>query len=252
MNFANVLGKVIEISHSNLEIAARINAILNIISGDMGFEEVLVYTLDKDRRLTCRYTNRNSHLFKLLNDYRCHIGEGVVGTVAQKRAPQFFTIDNLAPRFGCLFYSGLDEAVARYKSFAFLPLAMTAFSTGCSSAAPPRRKALARRTRTALSILSRELGGILRTSDLLLSSKKRIAELATLSDLGRILTSTTEPQAILENIALITAKALNGWFATIKLECGFPEIRRTEVHLRNNRINARESTFLTWKTRPCG
>ena len=51
MNFANVLGKVIEISHSNLEIASRINAILNIISGDMYFEEVLVYTLDKDKRL---------------------------------------------------------------------------------------------------------------------------------------------------------------------------------------------------------
>src|SRR5208283_690659 len=69
-----------------------------------------------------------------------------------------------------------------------------------------------------LSILSRELGGILRASDLLLSSKKRIAELATLSDLGRILTSTMEPHAILENIALITARALNAWFATIKLD----------------------------------
>ena len=72
-----------------------------------------------------------------------------------------------------------------------------------------------------LSILAREVGGILRTSDLLLSSKKRIAELATLSDLGRILTSTMEPHAILENIALITAKALNALFATIKLDFAF-------------------------------
>ena len=221
MNFANVLGKVIEISHSNLEIAARINAILNIISGDMGFDEVLVYTLDKDRRLTCRYTNRNGHLFKLLNDYRCHIGEGVVGTVAQKRAPQFFTIDNLAPRFGCLFYSGLDEAVARFKSFAFLPLADDSFLYGVLLGCSSSKESISETDKTALSILCRELGGILRTSDLLLSSKKRIAELATLSDLGRILTSTTEPQAILENIALITAKALNGWFATIKLNAAF-------------------------------
>ena len=72
-----------------------------------------------------------------------------------------------------------------------------------------------------LSILAREVGGILRTSDLLLSSKRRIAELATLSDLGRILTSTMEPHAILENIALITAKALNALFATIKLDFAF-------------------------------
>ena len=30
MNFASTLGKVIEISHSNLEIASRVNAILNL------------------------------------------------------------------------------------------------------------------------------------------------------------------------------------------------------------------------------
>ena len=59
MNFANVLGKVIEISHSNLEIASRINAILNIVSSDLHFDEALIYTLDKDKRLSCRYTNRD-------------------------------------------------------------------------------------------------------------------------------------------------------------------------------------------------
>jgi signal transduction histidine kinase len=221
MNFANVLGKVIEISHSNLEIAARINAILNIISGDMRIEEVLVYTLDKDKRLTCRYANRNSHLLDLLNDYRCHVGEGVVGTVAQKRAPQFFTAADVPPRFGCLFYSGLDEAVTRYKTFAFLPLADDSFLYGVLLGCSSSKETVGETERNALSILSRELGGILRTSDLLLSSKKRIAELATLSDLGRILTSTMEPHAILENIALITAKALNAWFATIKLDLAF-------------------------------
>jgi hypothetical protein len=30
-----------------------------------------------------------------------------------------------------------------------------------------------------------------------------------------------EPHAILENIALITAKALNAWFATVKLDHTF-------------------------------
>ena len=59
MNFARILGKVIEISHSNLEIAARINAILNLVSSDLHFDEVLIYTLDKDKRLSCRFMNRN-------------------------------------------------------------------------------------------------------------------------------------------------------------------------------------------------
>ena len=221
MNFASTLGKVIEISHSNLEIASRVNAILNIISGDLRFEEVLVYTLDSDKRLSCRYMNRNSQLFDLLNDYRCHIGEGVVGTVAQKRMPQFFTLHDVPPRLGCLFYSRLDEVLARYKSFAFLPLADDSFLYGVLLCCSASKEGIADKERPVLSILARELGGILRTSDLLLSSKRRIAELATLSDLGRILTSTMEPHAILENIALITAKALNALFATIKLDFVF-------------------------------
>ena len=221
MNFDSTLGKVIEISHSNLEIASRVNAILNIISSDMRFEEVLVYTLDSDKRLSCRYMNRNSQLFGLLTDYRCHIGEGVVGTVAQKRVAQFSTLHDIPPRLGCLFYSKLDEALGRYKSFAFLPLADDSFLYGVLLGCSVTKERVADKERDLLSILARELGGILRTSDLLLSSKRRIAELATLSDLGRTLTSAMEPHAILESIALITAKALNALFATIKLDLAF-------------------------------
>jgi len=221
MNFANILDKVIEISHSNLEIASRINAILNIISGDLRFEEALVYTLDKDKRLSCRFMNRSSQLFDLLNDYRCHIGEGVVGAVAQKRSPQFFSVKDVPPRLGCLFYSQLDEVLPRYKVFAFLPLADDSFLYGVLLAGAWSREGISADEKVVLSILSRELGGILRTYDLLLSSKKRITELATLSELGRILTSTMEPHVILENIALITAKTLNAWFATIKLDFAF-------------------------------
>jgi signal transduction histidine kinase len=221
MNFASVLGKVIEISHSNLEIEARIKAILNIVSGDLYFGEALIYTLDKDKRLSCRFNNRSSLLFDLLADYRCHVGEGVIGTVAQKRSPLFFTLKDIPPRLGCLFYAHLDDVLPRYKVFAFVPLADDSFLYGVLFAASSTREAISPGEKVVLSILSRELGGIFRTYDLLLSSKKRITELATLSELGRILTSTMEPSAILENIALITAKALNASFATIKLDLAF-------------------------------
>jgi len=54
MNPVEFLGNIIEVSHSNLEIPARINAILNIISHKMDFNEVIVFTSDKDKRLTCK------------------------------------------------------------------------------------------------------------------------------------------------------------------------------------------------------
>lgn len=221
MNFTSILGKAIEISHSNLEIASRVNAILNMISGEMHFDEVLVYTLDKDKRLSCRYMNRNSKLFPLLNDYRCHVGEGVIGTVAQKRVSQFYTLHDIPPRFGCLFYSRLDDVAAKYKAFAFLPLSDDSFIYGVLLGCSSSKDAISEPEKGILLSLARELGGILRAYDLHFSSKKRITELATLSELGRVLIAPMEPHAILESIALITAKALNAWFATIKLDHAF-------------------------------
>ena len=221
MDSVNILGKVIEISHSNLEIASRIEAILNILAHEMHMEEAILYTLDRDKRLSCRFMNRSSRLFEILSGYRCHAGEGVVGTVAQKRVPQYFTHRDVPPRFGCLFYAHLDGATDCYKSFTFLPLSDDSFVYGVLLLCSSGKETIVDSEKIVLSIISRELGGILRTYDLLVSSKKRISELATLSELGRVLTSATEPHLLLQNIASITAKSFNAAFTTIKLAHSF-------------------------------
>lgn len=221
MNPVDLLGKIIEISHSNLELASRITSILNIISQDMHSEEVIIYTFDKDKRLSCRYANQKSVLFKILNQYRCHVGEGIVGSVAQKRSPLFYTMRDIPPRFGCLFYPELDGKLENYNAFAFLPLADDSYLYGVLVLCTVSRDALHDAEKIFLSILSREVGGILRSYELILSSKKRISELATLTELGKVLTSNIEPHELLKSIALIIAKSLNATFVTIKLGYSF-------------------------------
>jgi len=218
MNPFELLGKIIEISHSNLELSSRVGSILNIISQEMACEEVIVYTFDKDKRLTCRYGNTKSALFSTLNQYRCHIGEGIVGSVAQKRLPQYFTIKNISPRFGCLFYPQLDGLIEKYRAFSFLPLADDSYLYGVIVLCSASKETLQDTEKVLLSVLSREIGGILRSYELILSSKKRISELAMLSEIGKILISNVEPQELLKNLALIVAKSLNAVFVTIKLE----------------------------------
>ena len=220
MNYTELFGKVIEISHSNLEMSSRVKSILNIIGQDLGFDEVIVYTLDQDKRLTCRFVNDSSALFKILSKYRCHVGEGVVGSVAQKRAPQYYTSKDVPPRFGCLFYPELNGLAPRHGSFAFIPISDDSYIHGVLLAASPR-DAIRDPEKVLLSILSREIGGVLRAYALILGSKKRISELATLSELGKVLTSDVEPEELLRTIVLIIAKALNARFVTIKLEYPF-------------------------------
>lgn len=221
MNPVDLIGKVVEISHSNLETTSRINATLNIIAQEMDFDEVVVFTYDKDKRLTCKHMNRKSVLFKVLCQYRCYVGEGVIGTVAQKRAPQFFTKRDVPPRFGCLFYPDLDERIEKYKTFSFHPLSDDSYLYGVLLVCSSTRDAIHGPEKILLSIISREIGGLLRANELLISSKKRISELATLSELGRILTSNIEPNVLMKSIGLIIAKALDAMFVTIKLETAF-------------------------------
>ncbi len=137
MNQLDILGNIIAVSHSNLEMASRIKAILNIVSQETSFDEAIVYTLDTDKKLTCRYKNDKSSLFHLLSEYRSHIGEGIVGSVAQKRLPESFTFKDLPPRLGCLFYPDLEKFIKKYKAFSFLPLSDDSYLYGvffiCSS-----------------------------------------------------------------------------------------------------------------------
>ena len=218
MNQAELIGKIIEISHSNLDLTGRVNAILNIISQDLGFEDVMVYTFEKDKRLTCRYSNQKSILFGILSHYRCHIGEGIIGSVAQRRTPQFFTIKDISPRFGCLFYPELDDYLDKFRTFSFLPLSDDSYLFGVIVLCSYSHERLQDQEKVLLSVISRELGGILRSFELILSSKKRISELAMLSELGKILTSNAGPHELLKSIALIIAKSLSASFVSVKLE----------------------------------
>jgi signal transduction histidine kinase len=221
MNLIDIFGKIIAISHSNLEIASRINAILNIIAQDMPFGEAIVYTLDTDKRLTCRYKNDKSTLFHLLNEYRSHIGEGIVGSVAQKRMPQSFTNKDVPPRLGCLFYPDLNGFIEKYKAFSFLPLSDDSYLYGVLFVGSSGKERLNDSEKVFLTMVAREIGGILRSNQLIISSKKRISELATLSELGKILSSNAIPRDILNNITFIIAKASNASFVTIRLAHSF-------------------------------
>lgn len=221
MNPVDLLGKIIGVSHSNLEITSRLNTILNILNQAMDFDEAIIFTSDQDKRLSCRYKNQKSGLYKVLSNYRCHVGEGIIGSVAQKRIPQYFSSGDIPPRFGCLFYPELDGIIYKYKGFVFHPLSDDSYIYGVLVLCTKSRHIPADSERILLSIISREIGGVLRMNELIISSKKRISELATLSELGRLLTSNMEPQALLKDIGLIIARSLNVIFVTIKLEHAF-------------------------------
>jgi signal transduction histidine kinase len=226
MNAVDVVGRIIEIAQSNLEIPARIRSILNVFSRDLAFDEALLFSFDKDKKFTCRYASEGSLLLACLKDYRCLIGEGIVGTVGQRRAPYYYTARDIPPRFGCLFYGDLDDVIGRYRSFVFLPVSDDSYLYGVLLAVSATQAPLHDPEKILLSMLCREIGGVLRTNELILSTKKRINELATLSEVGKAITAFPDPAEALSAIALIITRALNARFAAIRPGKGLPKLNQ--------------------------
>jgi signal transduction histidine kinase len=226
MNAVEVIGRIIEIAQSNLEIPARIRSILNVFSRDLAFDETLLFSFDKDKKFTCRYASEGSLLLSCLKDYRCLIGEGIVGTVGQRRTPYYYTALDIPPRFGCLFYGNLDDVIGRYRSFVFLPVSDDSYLYGVLLAVSTTRAPLRDPDKILLSMLCREIGGVLRTNELFLSTKKRINELATLSEVGKAITAFPDPAEALSAITLIITRALNARCAAIRPGKGLPKLNR--------------------------
>lgn len=217
MDLAELLFKILEISHSNIDINARINGILKVLGRNLKASEAAIYVLERDKRLTLKYMSEKSPVTVLLAPYRPFVGEGIAGSVAQTREAQFFSIQNIPKRFGFLLHTELDNVISMYARFAFLPLSdeskcygvLLVFSSAGFSFSEPEKK--------ILELTAKELTGLLKTNELYMDSKRRITELMTLSEIGKVLISNRDLDSILKDTALIVAKTMEADFVHLIL-----------------------------------
>jgi signal transduction histidine kinase len=214
---SRLLGGILELAHSNVEVSSKISAILRLTCKELDQDEAILLTFDGKRRLMCSWANRESELLRALAAYRCQVGEGLIGSVVQKRKAEVYTATELPPRLGCLFYKGIDEVLARYRACAVLPVCDDSFVYGALLLLASRRGVLNREEMLLLSILCRELAGILRHHELMASSKRKMSELATLSEMGKIWSSNVELNEGMRRILLVASRALGASFLRISL-----------------------------------
>lgn len=225
---SRLLDSILELSHSSIDVPSRINAILRVVSEGLSQDEAILLTLDGRGRLMCAYRNRESDLFKALNAYRCQVGEGLIGSVVQKRRPEFLRTKELPPRLGCLFYKGIDEIVGRYKTLSIYPVCDDSFVYGALVLASSKNVGLSTEEIVLVSIACRELAGILRYYELMLSSKRRMSELATLSEIGRILSSNVDLKEAMRRILPVISRALEAVSVSVWLGPQRPRFTHSE------------------------
>ncbi len=218
MDLIQVLSKVIDISHSNIDINARINGILKILERNLENSTAAIYVLEKDRRLTLKYSTRRDPLILALSEFRPLLGEGVPGSVAQKREAQLFDIRSLPKRFGFLLLTQLDKVISDYSQFAFLPLSDESRCYGVLMIFSSRGTPFSEGEKRVFELVSKELTGLLKASELYRESGRRITELMALSEIGKVLISGRDLNSILRETALIVAKTLEADYVRILLK----------------------------------
>lgn len=213
----DIIHKVIEIAHSNIELTSRISAILSFLEREFHGSSIGIYVLESDRRLHLKYITQRSKPHSMLLDLSPIIGEGVIGSVAQKREATYYTIRDVPRRLGFLTRWELDELICLYRTFAFIPLCderdcygvLFLLSPSPSFSDPEKR---------LLHLVSKELMGLLKIIDLYTESKKRITELMTISEIGRVLLSNKDLDEILKDLSLIIAKTIGAKWVRIILK----------------------------------
>ena len=208
-----ILGKIIRVSNSTLEIDDRLTRIVEIIAGTFSTHFCGLYALHKGKNSFI--LTASSHRNGIEADSSViSRWEGLMDKVALSRQPSFFEGDD--QKSGTL--KGMMSEVTTPFSLALIPIADDGFSYGVLLLYYAQSRRFGDDEREFLLTVGREISGTFRNGQLFSEAKRRISELSSLYDSSRIVTSTTEWKDLLELVVRTGTRALGASGGTLRLK----------------------------------
>lgn len=201
LNSYALLDKVIRISNSSVEIDRRLTNLLALFQREMGVDRAWLFNLDRDEHvLTLRRLGAET---EPANPVRLSLNDNLIGRAALQRNRVLAATNELGllpPDVAPLFdgfasvaaFPVMDDQVL-YGVLALLHRDVGEYG--------PDRIAL-------IETVCREMAGTIRNSRLYVESKKRIAELSVLYEVGKSVGSTLDLNHVLDTVVSMTAKVL--------------------------------------------
>jgi signal transduction histidine kinase len=221
-----ILGEIIRISNSTLEIDDRLNRIVEILAEAFSTHFCGLYALLRDN---------NSFILKASS---CRDGieadspvisrwGGLMEKLSRSRQPSFFDGDDQKD----MNLKGMaSEEIAPF-SLALIPIADDGLSYGALLLYYARSRRFEEDERQFLLTIGREISGTFRNAHLFSEAKKRISELTSLYESSRIVTSTIEWKDLLELIVRTSTRALGASGGTLRLREGKPQKLRIQSQM---------------------
>jgi signal transduction histidine kinase len=212
---SEILGEIIRISNSSLEIDSRLTRIVEILAETFSTRFCGLYALRKDKNsFILRASSPRDGIEA--NSSIISRWEGLMREVIQSRQPSFlggddYPDDNL---------KGLTSEETAPLSLALIPIADDRFSYGILLLYYTQSRRLGEDERQFLLIVGREISGTFRNGQLFSEAKRRISELISLYESSRIVTSTIEWKDLLELIVTTSTTASEASGGALRLKEG--------------------------------
>ncbi|HWS14907.1 MAG TPA: GAF domain-containing protein [Candidatus Methylomirabilis sp.] len=212
-NRFSLLARIVEISNSNIQVENRLKYICDFLSRETGSDCVCIYRRELRGEDLVPWVSSCIEVEECtVMDFVVHLGEGVSGKAARKRAPVFFPDVKTAPPS-----LAVPPELRDFTSILAVPIMDDVYLYGVMNFSTLGSASYTEEDMTFLRSVATEVAGTIRNSRLYRDARKRVSELITLNEIGRTITSTPEVKDALGYIAKTTSRLLSADGCTVRL-----------------------------------
>ncbi len=212
MNAREILAKVIEVSNASVDVDRRLANLVQTLASAFSVPLCGLFLWDaRQGRLHLKFINEKHPWLKPGLSFLAD--EGPLGTCVLQKIPVI--IDDSAQR--SLWEPRIPRELASLGFWASFPIADDIFLYGVLALWDTHPRPLTEEERDLLPVICRQLAGTIRSAQLSLQVKRRIAELTTLNAIGMAISSASELGEILNRITLTSSKILQADGSILRL-----------------------------------
>ena len=214
----SILSDISRISNSASDLTEKLRRIVEVVAKGMGRDGASVFLIDRSGKtvtLAAAVGLNQESIGKL----SFPLGMGIAGWVAEQKVPLALEDPFSDPRFAYVPESGIEK----FKSLVAAPIMD---DDQCLGVIFVLSLAVWQATSSDLTLLTttaNQISGVIKSARLFQNIQDRLAELATIYEIGMALTSTLDLEQLLSLIAKNSAQSLRAQGCTIRL-MNLPEI----------------------------
>ncbi|MFA6147778.1 MAG: GAF domain-containing protein [bacterium] len=209
----SLLARIVEISNSNIQVENRLKHICDFLARETRSDCVCIYRRELRGEELVPWVSSCVEIEECtLMDFVVRPDEGVCGKAARKRAPVFFPdVKANPPTFA------VPRELRDFTSILSVPMMDDVYLYGVMNFSTIAPAEYTEEDMKFFRSVAAEVAGTIRNSRLYRDARKRVSELITLNEIGRVIASSFDVKDTLGYLAKTTMRLLSADGCTIRL-----------------------------------